>query len=111
MERLVVVVLTPPAAVARVDPAALAVMAATVLLPLIPAVEAVAARVDRRLPLVRQEQFPLAVLAGQGELWALGALEAQQAPKLASASKAAAVAAGLVLYPPITMVVGVIQLC
>jgi len=44
-----VVLLTTPAVAARVDPAALAVMAVTVSVPVLPAAVVAAARVDRRL--------------------------------------------------------------
>ena len=62
-------------AVARVDPAALAKMAATVLLPLVPAAAAAAVPVDQRLLLAQTEQPALAVLVVQGGLQALGVLE------------------------------------
>ena len=83
---------------ARVDPEALAVMAAMVLVPLLPAMEEAAARVDRHLLLVPQEHLPLAVLAGQGELQALGVPEPRQLQAPPQVLTAAVAAAGLVLF-------------
>lgn len=78
------------------DPAALAKMVVTIIAALQAPAAAAAARADRRLPLVRQEQFPLAVLAAQGELQALGVLELQRVHLQPLALTAAAAAVGLV---------------
>jgi len=85
------------AAVARVDPAALAVMAVTVLVPVLPALVAAAARVVRPLLLAQQEHLPLAVLVAQGGLQALEVPEVQFLYPLPSVQTAAAAAAGLIL--------------
>ena len=90
----------PVAAVARVDPAALAVMAVTVLVPLLPAAAAAAAREDRRLLLAQREQLLLAAPVVQGELQALGALEVRQLQAPLPVLMEAAAVVGLVLLHP-----------
>ena len=84
-------------AVARVDPEALVVMAVTVLVPVVPAVAAAAARVDRHPPLAQREHLPLAVLAVQGGLQALVVLEPRQLQAPPKALTAAVAALDLVV--------------
>lgn len=59
------------------DPAALAVMAVMSLVTPLLAAAVVVARADRHPLLAQREHFAMAVLAGQGGLQALGALELQ----------------------------------
>ena len=77
---------------------ALEKMAATVLVPLIPAKAAAAARVDRHPLLVQREHLPLAVMAAQGELQALVALEPRQLQAPLPVLMAVAVAVVLVVF-------------
>jgi len=75
------------------------------LVPLAQALEAAAARVDRRLLLVRREHLLLAALVVQGELQALGVPEVQFLYLLPPVLAAAAVVEGLIFK----LVLGVLE--
>jgi hypothetical protein len=100
--RLVVFLLWA-AAVVQVDPAVLAVMAETGLVPLVPALEVAEARVDRHPPLAQREHLPLAALAVRGELQALGVLELHRLYPPLPVLVAAVAAERLVLLRPTTV--------